>query len=112
MGQITVTLNGRSYRLQCRDGEESRVAEVGRYVAERVDSLAAEFGTGSHDRLLAMAALMLADEVFDLLGEGPRQATEEPPAARKAPVTVRPDSSPAERAAKDSGRDGPKKAVG
>lgn len=68
MGQVTITLNGRSYRLRCGDGEEARLLELADYVAGRLSSLAAEFGRVGDERLLVMTALLIADELFDARG--------------------------------------------
>jgi cell division protein ZapA len=65
MGQATITINGRTYRLQCGNGEESRLLRLADVVRQRVDSLAGEFSAAGDDRLLLMAALMLADELLD-----------------------------------------------
>lgn len=66
MGQVTVTLNGRTYRLRCGEGEERRLVELATHVSERVEGLAAEFGQVGDDRLLLMAALLIADELWDV----------------------------------------------
>ena len=66
MGQVTVSLNGRSYLLRCGDGEEGRLSELADYVGQRIDDLAMEFGQYGDERLLLMVTLMLADEAFDL----------------------------------------------
>ncbi len=65
MGKVTATINGRSYRLNCADGQEERLANVAEYLRQKVDELIEEFGQVGDDRLLAMAALMIADELFD-----------------------------------------------
>ncbi len=65
MGQVTVTLNGRTYRLRCEEGEESRLMQLATHVSEQVEGLAVEFGQIGDDRLLLMAALMIADELWD-----------------------------------------------
>jgi cell division protein ZapA len=65
MGQVTITLNGRSYRLRCGDGEEQRLLELAEHVDDRLASLVAEFGQVGDERLLLMTALMIADELFD-----------------------------------------------
>jgi cell division protein ZapA len=66
MGQVSVTLNGRTYRLACGDGEEARLAEIATYVKSKLDQLAIEFGQAGDDRLLLMTALMVTDELYDL----------------------------------------------
>src|SRR5262245_25616575 len=65
MGQVTVTLNGRTYRLRCGDGEEPRLLELAEYVRQRIDALAAEFGQVGDERLLLMALLLITDELWD-----------------------------------------------
>lgn len=65
MGTATVTLNGRTYRLGCGDGEEARLKELSDYVAAKVDGLSAAVGQVGNDRLLVMAALIIADELFE-----------------------------------------------
>ncbi len=65
VGQATITINGRTYRLKCGDGEEARLLALSDIVRQRVDSLAGEFSAAGDDRLLLMAALMLADELLD-----------------------------------------------
>ena len=66
MGQVTVTVNGRTYRLRCGDGEEPRLIELATHISNRIDGLAAEFGQVGDERLLLMAALLVADELWDM----------------------------------------------
>lgn len=65
MGQVTVTLNGRTYRLRCEDGEEQRLLALSEHVKEKVEQLIREFGQIGDDRLLLMASLLLTDELFE-----------------------------------------------
>lgn len=64
MGQVTVTLNGRTFRLTCADGEETHVLQLADEVGERAQAIIAEFGRMSDDRVLLLAAIMLADELM------------------------------------------------
>lgn len=66
MGQVSVTLNGRTYRLRCGDGEEERLLTVVAHVRGHVDTLIAEHGQIGDDRLLLMAGIMITDELFEL----------------------------------------------
>lgn len=66
MGQVTITLNGRTYRLSCPDDEEERLNQLVEHVRGKVDQLASEFGQIGNERLMLMSALMVADELFDL----------------------------------------------
>lgn len=66
MGQVTITLNGRTYRLSCPDDEEERLNQLVEHVRGKIDQLASEFGQIGNERLMLMSALMIADELFDL----------------------------------------------
>ena len=66
MGQVSVTLNGRTYRLRCGDGEEERLLTVVSHVRGHVDRLVAEHGQIGDDRLVLMAAIMITDELFEV----------------------------------------------
>ncbi|MFZ4807536.1 MAG: cell division protein ZapA [Hyphomicrobiaceae bacterium] len=66
MGQVSVSLNGRTYRLRCGDGEEKRIAQLAQHLSSKIDTLVGEFGSAGHDRLLVMAALLVTDELFEL----------------------------------------------
>ncbi|MGD9784094.1 MAG: cell division protein ZapA [Hyphomicrobiaceae bacterium] len=65
MKQVSVTLNNRTYRLACEDGDESRLIELAAHVKERVERLTLEFGQVGDERLLLMASLLIADELWD-----------------------------------------------
>lgn len=65
MGQVAITVNGRSYRFDCGDGEEARLKELAAYVKSRMDGLAREHGHIGEERLLLMTALMIADDLWD-----------------------------------------------
>jgi cell division protein ZapA len=64
MGQVSVTLNGRTYSLRCADGEESRLLQLAAFVTRRADALVDEFGMAGDDRVLLLAAIMIADELM------------------------------------------------
>ena len=65
MGQVAVTLNGRTYRLRCGDGDEARLLQLAGYLEQRIEALAVEFGQVGDERLLLMAALLVADQLWD-----------------------------------------------
>ena len=66
MGQVAITVSGRTYRLRCGDGEEERLIVLAGMVRDKVDALTVEHNNVSDDRLLLMAALMIADELLDV----------------------------------------------
>lgn len=63
MAEVTITLNSRTYRLECDDGEEEHLLSLSDKVGERLDVLQKQFGQIGDDRLLLMSALMIADEL-------------------------------------------------
>lgn len=65
MGHVAVTLNRRTYRLQCGDGDEPRLLALSAHVRSKLEALIAEFGQVGDDRLLMLAALQIADELWD-----------------------------------------------
>ena len=68
MAQVAVALNGRTYRFVCGDGEEARILALADYVGAKLDSFGLAYGRPGDDRLLVMATLMLADELFEARG--------------------------------------------
>ncbi|MDQ2764749.1 MAG: cell division protein ZapA [Pseudomonadota bacterium] len=66
MAQVTLRINGYAYTLGCQDGEEKHLEAMGAEVTSRIDSVRAAAGPSGEARMLVMAALMMADDVFDL----------------------------------------------
>ena len=60
---VTIRLNGNPYQIGCGAGEEAHVSKLGEEVESIVQSLVASVGQIGEARLLAMAALILADRV-------------------------------------------------
>ena len=72
MAQLTVRINGFGYTIGCKDGEEQHLMSMAHEVERRIDTIKASTGPSGEARMLAMAALLMADEVFEL-----RQRVEE-----------------------------------
>jgi cell division protein ZapA len=66
MGQISVTLNGRTYRLECGEGEEAHLIELAEYLGTHVEDMKRKFGQVGDDRLILMASLVVLDELWEL----------------------------------------------
>jgi len=66
MGQVSVTLNGRTYRLECGEGEESHLIALAEYLGSHVDTMKRKFGQVGDDRLILMASLLVTDELWEL----------------------------------------------
>ncbi len=69
MGQISLTLNGRTYRVGCEDGEEKRLGALGAHVREKLETVVRDFGQVGEARLLMMTALLIADELYEARAE-------------------------------------------
>lgn len=65
MGQIQVTVNGRTYGIACDDGQEAHVGRLARYIEQKVAGLVQSVGQVGDARLLLMASLVIADELAD-----------------------------------------------
>lgn len=69
MAVISLTINGRSYEVTCDDGQEPHLEKLAEYIDEKVRELAASVGQVGEPRLLVMASLLIADELFDAYRE-------------------------------------------
>jgi len=69
MGQVSVTLNGRTYRLECGEGEEAHLIELAEYLGTHLETVKRKFGQVGDDRLILMAALHAMDEMWGLRGQ-------------------------------------------
>jgi cell division protein ZapA len=65
MAQVSVTINGRVYRMACDDGQEDHLARLARELDARIARLRESFGEIGDTRLTVMAALMVADELTE-----------------------------------------------
>src|SRR5258707_15727567 len=66
MPQVSVTINGRQFRMACENGEEARVTRLAADLDARIAALRARFGEIGDTRLTVMAALALADELSEV----------------------------------------------
>lgn len=73
---VTVRINGQPYQMGCDVGQESHIEEMGRNVDAIVQQLVGSVGQIGDARLLAMAGLILSDQVESAnqqAGVAPRQ---------------------------------------
>lgn len=93
MGQVTLKINGYTYVLGCGEGEEERLRELGAEVDARIGAIRAAVGNLGEARLLAIAAIQLADELRDLKAAqaAPAAAAEAATAERLAALARRLD---------------------
>ncbi len=65
MAQVTISVNGRNYRMACRDGEEKRVLELAAAVEAHANEIKGGLKLVQEERLFLMTALMLADQLHE-----------------------------------------------
>lgn len=65
MAQVAISFNKRTYHFVCGENEVQRLEEVANYLKSKLDKLVQEHGAVGDERLILMAALLVADELFD-----------------------------------------------
>lgn len=65
MAQVAIGLSKRTYRFECGEDDVERLELLGNYLKTKLDALMLEHGAIGDERLVIMAALTLADELFD-----------------------------------------------
>ena len=88
MAQVTVRINGFAYSVGCQDGEEQHLTAMAAEIERRIESIKAVAGQTGEARMLVMAALLMADDLFELTkalrqAEGRADAAGAPPAEPK-----------------------------
>jgi len=86
LAQVDLLVNGQSYRIACEDGQEDRLVDLAAMVDEKVSELVNQIGQVGSNRLLVMAALIIADELVDLKNE--TGSSQEPDASAQQENTV------------------------
>ena len=66
MAQVTIRINGYAYIVGCEDGQEQHLGQMAAEIEQRISSIKAIGGQSGEARLLMLAALLLADELYDL----------------------------------------------
>ncbi len=69
MARVSISVNGNTYEIACADGEEQHILDLAGVLDGRVDELVAAIGQAGEARLLAMAGLLMADELAELKEE-------------------------------------------
>lgn len=87
MAQVTLRINGYAYTLGCKDGEEEHLQAMAGEVERRIESVKAAAGQSGEARMLVMASLLMADDLYEMrrvLASGqPMAAPAEPKLARR-----------------------------
>lgn len=81
MAHVSIRINGYAYTIGCEDGQEKHLTQMAEEVDRRITHIRQNFGGQSGEaRLLMMASLLLADELYDLQRHQPEApATPSPP---------------------------------
>ena len=66
MGQITVEINGKSYRMACDNGQEEHLYMLAKQFDESINRLRGAFGEIGDNRLTVMAGVMVMDELVEM----------------------------------------------
>ncbi len=66
MAQVTVTIDGKAYRMACDEGQEDHLIELAERFDRYVGHLKGSFGEIGDQRLTVMAGIMVMDELAEL----------------------------------------------
>ena len=75
--EVTLTVNGRAYKVACSPGEEDRLRTLAEALDRRVSELAKSFGQVGEGQLLVVAGLLLVDELDELKQRSRKEPEEE-----------------------------------
>lgn len=76
MPQVSVTIDGKSYKMACDEGQEAHLIALGEKFERYVAHLREAFGEIGDQRLTVMAAIMVVDELTELERRFTAQETE------------------------------------
>ena len=88
MSQVSVTIDGRKYRLACNPGEEARLELLAGLIDEKIGEMRKTFGEIGDQRLVIMAALTIADNLAEARDEAAAQRKRSEEAEQQARVMV------------------------
>ena len=63
--QVMVNIGGRSFRLACNPGEEQHLQTLAKFVDAKIGEMHSSFKDMGDQRIVVMAALAIADELFE-----------------------------------------------
>lgn len=66
MAQVTVTIDGKAYRMACEEGQEDHLTELANRFDQYVSHLKSQFGEIGDLRLTVMAGIMVMDELSEV----------------------------------------------
>ena len=66
MAQVTLRINGYASTLGCQDGEEAHLHAMAAEVDQRIEGVKASAGPSGEARMLVMASLLMADDLYEM----------------------------------------------
>jgi cell division protein ZapA len=66
MAQITVTIDGKAYRMACEEGQEDHLTRLAGQLDRYVAHLKSQFGEIGDLRITVMAGIMIMDELSEM----------------------------------------------
>ncbi|WP_319412953.1 cell division protein ZapA [uncultured Cohaesibacter sp.] len=72
MVQVSVSINGRAYRMACEDGQEEHLQSLARRFDDMISQLKESFGEIGDQRLTVMAGIMAMDLLAEADGKARR----------------------------------------
>ena len=86
VSNVALVVGGRSYTVNCAAGEEDHICELGAMIDAKLAAMGA--GGQNETRNLLFAALLLADEVYELKSTAPALGSGELPYATPDPIPL------------------------
>ncbi len=66
MASVSVTINGKIYRMACDEGQEAHLVSLAERLDSHVSELKGSFGEIGDQRLTVMAGVMVTDKLVEL----------------------------------------------
>lgn len=84
MARVDLEVNGRFYQLTCEDGQEQRLRDLAAYVDGRLKQVTGGGKSGTDAQMLVVTALVLADELQEVMAGRGLAAPRPGPSAEEA----------------------------
>lgn len=65
MSQVSVSIDGKLFRMACEDGQEAHLESLAKHLDGRIGEMRKAFGEIGDLRLVVMAAITITDEFFE-----------------------------------------------
>lgn len=77
MASVRITVNSKPYTIDCGEGQEDRVKELGKYIDTRMSAVKNNSAAMGEDQLFMITSLILADEIFEAKENGKTTSSDE-----------------------------------